>query len=255
MTLDKLDTISSSDYVLLCDGVALIICFSCSRPSVRSRRIFFQRPNFLQTDSVHSILTLSRESSWPSARPATTNHFNISLTPSSEKRVCSPAIPPDCSITKVNKSCTVRGFSITYAPNIPGSSIALGSSKSTWAVAPLLFGAQNVFTFTRNLKCVSNCTLILSPFFVIHSHQCFGKRIDAGVENTPWSPINEIYFFSKSASPLMAKNLLAECTALIVSNFPTTHPTMIGSIMIRTAPCSIKTCAFDSRRPSSSSLF
>ena len=142
---------------------------------------------------------------------------------------------------KVNKLCTVRDFSITYASNIPGSSIALGDSKSTWAVAPLLFGDQNVFTFPHNLKCVSNSAFISPPFFVLHSHQFFGKMIDAGVENPPRSPRNAIYVWSKSASPLMAKNLLAKCTALMVSDFTTTHPKIIGPIMIRTAPSIIAT--------------
>ena len=190
-------------------------------------------------------MTLSSEFLWPSAWPAITHHFNICLTSSREKRGCAPTITPDCAIVKVHKLCTVLGFSIIYAPNIPGSSIALGASNSTWAVAPLLSVAQNVFTFPRNLKCVSNSELLFPPFFVLQSHQFFSKRIYAGVENTPWSPRNAIYFWRKSALPLMAKNLLAECNTLMVSNFLTTHPKMIGYIMIRTASCSTDVCAFN----------
>ena len=157
-------------------------------------------------------------------------------------------------MVNTNKLCTVRGFSITYAPNIPGRIIALGVSTSTCAVAPLLFGNQNVFMFPRNVKWVSNYALLSSPLFVIHSHHFFGKRIDVGVENSPRSPRNAIYFWSKSAFPLIAKNLLAECTALMVINFPTMHPNMIGSIMIRNTPCITDACAFDSRCPSGFSL-
>ena len=129
----------------------------------------------------------------------------------------------------------------------PGRRDSLGDSKSTWAVAPLLIGAQNLFMFSRNLNCVSNSALSFPPFFVFHSHQFPGKRIDASVENSPWSPINAISFWSKSVSPLMEKNLLAGCTALIVRNFPMTHTKVIGSIMMRTAPCSTNACAFNSQ--------
>ena len=165
-----------------------------------------------------------------------------------------PAILPGWDILKLNKSFTVCGSSIMYAPNIPGSTIALGGSKSTWAVAPLFIGAQKVLTFTRNLKCILNSAFLLSPFFFIHSHQFPGKRIDAGVDNSPWSPINAISLWRKSALPLMAKKLLAKCTALMVSNFPKMHPKMIGSIVIGTLPYSTDACAFDSRCSSRSSF-
>ena len=52
----------------------------------------------------------------------------------------------------------------------------------------------------------------------------------------------------------MEKNLLAGCTALIVRNFPMTHTKVIGSIMMRTAPCSTNACAFNSQWPSISSF-
>ena len=123
-----------------------------------------------------------------SAWTAITHHLNINLTSSGEKRVCTLAIPPDWGIVKVNKSCTVCGSSIMYVPNIPGSSIALGASKSTWDVLPLLIGSQNVFKFTCNLKCVSKSALSSPPFFVLHLYQFPGKRIDAGVDNFPRSP-------------------------------------------------------------------
>ena len=115
-------------------------------------------------------------------------------------------------------------------------------------------GAQNLFTFYRNLNCVSNSALISPPFFVFHSHQFPGKRIDAGVENPPRSLRNAIYFWSKSALLFMANNLLAECTALMVSNFSTTHSKMIGPITMRTAPFSTDAYAFDYCYPSSSSF-
>ena len=206
---------------------------------------FFSRQKFPQTNSVEAILTSRSEFPWLCAWPTITHHFNIYLTSSGEKLGCNPAIPPDWAIIKVNKLCTVCGSSIMYAPNIPENSIALGASKSTWAVAPPLIGAENMFTFTRNLKCASNYTLLLPPLFVLHSYQITGKRINAGVENSPRYPRNAIYFWNKSASPLMAKNLLAECTALMVSNFLTTHPTMIGSIMMRPASCITNTRAFN----------
>ena len=211
-------------------------------------------PNFPHTKSVGVILTLRSEFPWPSTWPAITHHFKINLTLFGQNRGCAPAVPSDWGILKVDHLCTVCGSSITYAPNIPGGSIDLGASKSTWAVAPPLIGAQNVFTFTRNLKCVLNSALSFTPFFVIHSHQFPGKRINAGVDNSPRSPRNTIYFWSKSASPWMAKNLLAKYAVLMVRNFLTTHPKNIGSIMMSTAHCITNVCTFDSCCPSSSSF-
>ena len=118
------------------------------------------------------------------------------------------------------------------------SSISLGASKSTWDVAPLLIDAQKVFTSSHNLKCISNSAFSSPPFFVIHLHQFTGNRIDAGIENFPRSPRNAISFWSNSTSPLMAKSLLTQCTTLMASDFSTTHPTMIDSIVMRMAPCS-----------------
>ena len=152
------------------------------------RRIFLQQSRFPQTDSVDSILMSRSEFPWLSAWPSITHHFNISLTSSGEKQGCDPAIPPDWDIVKVHKSCTVRGSSIMYAPNIPGISIALGASKSALFVASLLIGAQNIFMFSRNLKFISKSALALPPFFVFHSHQFPSKIIGAGVENFPRYP-------------------------------------------------------------------
>ena len=140
------------------------------------RRIFLQQSRFPQTDSVDSILMSRSEFPWLSAWPSITHHFNISLTSSGEKQGCDPAIPPDWDIVKVHKLCTVRGSSITYAPNIPGSSIYLGASKYTWSVGPLLIDAQNMFTFPRNLKCVSNSAFFLAPFLCSTPAPMFWKE-------------------------------------------------------------------------------
>ena len=115
-------------------------------------------------------------------------------------------------------------------------------------------GAQNVFTFPCNLQCVSKSALLLPPFFVLHSHQFPGKMIDSRVENFPPYPRNATSFWSKSAFPLMAKNLLAKCTVLMVSNLPMTHPKIIIPIMMMAAPCSTDTSSFNSCRPSRSSF-
>ena len=88
------------------------------------------------------------------------------------------------------------------------------------------------------LKMRIEICIVIAHFLCPPLVPIFGNSIDAGVENSPRSPRNTIFFWSKSASPLVAKNLLAECTALMVSNFLTTHPKMIVFIMMRTVTCS-----------------
>ena len=139
-TPDDFDTICSSANVFSVMVLHSFFVFLVSGPACYLGA-FFQRPNFPQTNSVDTILTLRSELPLPSAWPAITHHFNINLTLYVKKRGCSPALPPVWDIVKVNKSYTVCGSYITYAPNIPGSSITIGASKSTWSVEPLFISA------------------------------------------------------------------------------------------------------------------
>ena len=104
------------------------------------------------------------------------------------------------------------------------------------------------------LKIRIHLRIVIAPFICSPYAPMFGKSIDFGVFKNPQSLRNAIFFWRKSASSLLAKNLLVEFTALMVGNFTKTHPKTIGSIMIRTVTCGTDACALDSCCFSSSSL-